>query len=135
MKEYIVKIGKELVHVNKELYVTYYKMSRRERYLDEVDKKKTLSYEQLIEEDFPVEEKLIEPVKLTDDIAIDKILRSKLKIAIKKLSREEWFIIEEIFIKETHIRKLSKKILIPQSTIKYKRDKILKKLKKLIESN
>ena len=35
MSEFFIKIGKEQVSVSKEVYKEYYKMKRRERYLEE----------------------------------------------------------------------------------------------------
>lgn len=34
MKEFKIKINNEIISVNEEVYITYYKMARRERYLD-----------------------------------------------------------------------------------------------------
>lgn len=48
MKEFKVRINKEIIHVEEEVYIAYYKMGRRERYLNEVSLVKDLSYNQLM---------------------------------------------------------------------------------------
>lgn len=48
VKEFKVRINKEIIHVEEEVYIAYYKMGRRERYLNEVSLVKDLSYNQLM---------------------------------------------------------------------------------------
>ena len=60
MNEFKIRISNQLITVNQGVYITYYKMGRRERYLQEVCIKKNSSYNQLLELDYPIEGKMCE---------------------------------------------------------------------------
>lgn len=133
MKEYKIRINKELVDVSEELYTAYYKMRRHEKYLEEVSAKNNLSYNQLLEQNYPVEEKMCEPQLLVDDIVVEKIILEKMKLALNVLSEYERMIINELFINGTSIRELSAHLSVPRSTLHDQKDKIINKLRKIID--
>ncbi len=54
MKEYKIRVKNEIVTVSKEIYTAYYKMRRRERYIEEISIKNNLSYDQLVELDYTI---------------------------------------------------------------------------------
>lgn len=66
---------------------------------------------------------------------IDKIMYSKLREALKALDSDELKIIKGIFFSNKSERQLSKDMGIPQRTINYKKQKVLSKLKSLLEDN
>ena len=72
----------EIVTVSKEIYTTYYKMKRRERYIEEISIKINLSYDQLVELDYPIEQKMCDPQLLVEDAIIEKIMLEKLMLAL-----------------------------------------------------
>lgn len=127
MKEFKIRIKNEFVEVNEEIYTIYYKMGRRERYLEEVSVEKNLSYNQLVELDYPIEAKMCEEQDLIEDKVIEKM-----RIAIKALTAHERMILNELFFKGTSIRELSLHLNIPKSTLHEQKEKIIKKLKKII---
>lgn len=135
MDDYKIKINNELVSVNKEIYLVYYKMRRREKYLKEVSLAKNLSYNQLLDKDFPVELKMSVPQTSVEDIIIKKLMIEKIKNTFDMLADNEKFIIYEIFFKGTSIRVLSNCLHIPKSTLHEQKKKIIKKLRKLIEKS
>lgn len=138
----VIKIGKELVTVSEELYKEYYKMARRERYMEKdikvgrinVDPKtgattfipsKEDSIERLMEQglDF-VDEQTI------DDIVCDKAMLFILQEAVAELNREERELIKSLYYKSLTVREVAKKENVSHVAIVKKHKKILDKLKK-----
>ncbi|SCY26529.1 sigma-70 family RNA polymerase sigma factor [Alkaliphilus peptidifermentans] len=137
-----IKIGKISVPVSKEIYKEYYKMKRRERYLEEdikvgssvVDQEtskvtykpsKEDSIERLMDKgrDFQNEESL-------EDLVVEKAMFLILQEAIKELNRQEQKLINDLFYKEMAIREVAKKEDISHVAVMKRRDKILDKLRK-----
>ena len=75
MRDFKIRVKKQIVTVSEEVYFTYYKMRRRERYLEEVSAEKELSYHHLVDMDYPVEERLFELPCSLEEIVIEKIMR------------------------------------------------------------
>jgi RNA polymerase sigma factor (sigma-70 family) len=132
MKDYII-IDNEKITVSEEVSKAYYQMKNREEYLEKVSKKNNLSYDQLTEVGYSVENNMCSPETSVEDDVVNKIMSGKLKVAIQKLSAEERMLIEELFLKETTIRELSNILSVPKSTLHDKKNTIIKKLKKIIE--
>lgn len=132
MKEFKIRINNELITVDEEIYITYYKMGRRERYLEEVAVKKNLSYNQLLDQDYPIESKMCNQQHLPEDIIIKKIMLEKMIIALNMLTVNERMIINQLFFEGKSIRELSLDLNIPKSTLHEQKKKIIKKLKKII---
>lgn len=133
MKEFKIRINNELIAVTEEIYFTYYKMRRRERYLEEVSVEKNLSYNQLLDLDYPIEEKMSERQHLLEDTIVEKMMIEKMTIAIKSLDYNERMIINELFFNGKSERKLADLMKIPRATLQSKKNKIISKLKKIIE--
>jgi DNA-directed RNA polymerase specialized sigma24 family protein len=133
MKEFKIKINNEIISVSEEVYITYYKMARRERYLTEVSLKKDLSYNQLMDKEYPIEAKMIEPQKRIEDEVIEKIMIDKMTRAIKNLTDNERIIINELFFDGKSERELANLMKIPRTTLHSKKIKIISKLKNFIQ--
>lgn len=133
MKDFKIKINKELISVSEEIYISYYKMERRERYLNEVSLEKDLSYNQLMDKEYPIEVKMSKPQNLIEDEIVEKIMIEKMTIAIKSLDNSERLIIHELFFNGKSIRELAGTLGISKSTLHEQKDKILKKLRKNIK--
>ncbi len=132
MKEYKIRINNEFVTVTEEIYIAYYKMGRRERYLEEVSVERNLSYNQLLEKDYPIENKMSNQQFLLEDKVIEKIMLEKMIVALDMLTEYEKVIIDELFFNGTSIRELSSHLNVPRSTLHEQKDKIIKKLRKVI---
>jgi RNA polymerase sigma factor (sigma-70 family) len=137
-----IKIGKLLVPVTDEIYREYYKMKRRERYLEQDIKvgridinpetrepvfipSKEDSIERLMDigQDFAAEENL-------EDIVADKAMLLILQEALKELDREDMALIENIYYKNLTVRKIAEETNVSHVTIVKKHKKVLDKLKK-----
>lgn len=132
MKDFKIKINKELISVSEEIYISYYKMERRERYLNEVSLEKDLSYNQLMDKEYPIEVKMSKPQNLIEDEIVEKIMIEKMTIAIKSLDNSERMIIHELFFNGKSIRELAETLDISKSTLHGRKDKVLKKLRKIL---
>jgi RNA polymerase sigma factor (sigma-70 family) len=138
-----IKIGKLSVPVSKEIYKEYYKMRRRERYMEEDIKvgrididpetgeptfipSKEDSIERLMElgADFVDEQPSIE------DILCDKATLLILQEALKELNREEQELIQALYHKNLTVREVAKQENTSHVTVIKRRDKILAKLRK-----
>ncbi len=131
-KEFFIKVNGELVDVSKDIYIAYYKMGRRERYLEEVSRSRNLSYEGLVESGAQVEGELEEKQRLVEDIITDKIMLERLAIVIDALEEDEMLIINELFMKGRSENEYAKSAGIPRKTLSYRKEKVLLKLRRLM---
>ena len=141
-----IKIGKLLVPVTDEIYREYYKMKRRERYLEQDIKvgridinpetrepvfipSKEDSIERLMDigQDFAAEENL-------EDIVADKAMLLILQEALKELDREDMALIENIYYKNLTVRKIAEETNVSHVTIVKKHKKVLDKLRKFFHN-
>jgi DNA-directed RNA polymerase specialized sigma subunit len=137
------KIGKAAVPVSDEIYKEYYKMKRRERYLEQdvkagridvdMEKEKIIfvpSKEDSIQrlkdagKEFAAEERRIE------DVVVDKAMLLILQEAMKELNRQEQELINDLFYKEMSVRAAADKRNVSHVAVMKRRDKILGKLRK-----
>jgi RNA polymerase sigma factor (sigma-70 family) len=135
-----IKVGRELVPVSEEVYQAYYKMGRRNRYLEEdvkvgridvqgdkvtfIDSKED-SIQRLM--DLGVD---FASNQLVEDIVADKAEMQILQRAMAELEQDEQELIEAIYFQNLSTRKAAKQINISQPMIVKKHKKILDKLKK-----
>lgn len=135
-ENYVIKIGTELVPVTKEVYEEYHKMERHERYLEEKDRINSLFLFSTLrvegsDADVPIKD---ESVNLEEDIIKQSFL-AKLPKALALLSDEEIEIIRDLYWNELTIRELAEKNEMSKSGMFVKRDRILAKLRKILEDN
>jgi len=136
------KIGKTAVPVSDEIYKEYYKMKRRERYMEQdikvgssiVDPEtgrvtykpsKEDSIQRLMDvgQDFADDEVL-------EDVVVDKAMLLILQEAMKELNRQEQELINDLFYKELTVRAAADKRNVSHVAVMKRRDKILAKLRK-----
>lgn len=142
MSEFFIKIGKEQVSVSKEIFKEYYKMKRRERYLEQdikvgriaVDAEtETVEYIQSKEDsinrlmdqgtDF-VDDQMIE------DILCDKAIMLILQEAMAELNEKEQELIHALYYKDLTVREVAKDENISHVAVVKRHKKVLDKLKK-----
>jgi RNA polymerase sigma factor (sigma-70 family) len=135
-----IKIGNELVSVSEEIYREYYKMRRRERYMEEdikvgrikvegdkvtfVDSKED-SIQRLMElgADFASNQ-------LVEDIVADKAEMQILQKAMAELERDEQELIEAIYFQNLSTREIAKQEKVSQPAVVKRHKKVLDKLRK-----
>ena len=142
-----IKIGEELVPVSEEIYQEYYKMRRRERYMEEDIKvgrididpetgapifipSKEDSIERLMElgADFVDEQESIEDILCDQDTLL--ILRE----AMTELNREEQELINNLYYKNLPVRGIAEQEDISHPIIVKRHKKVLDKLRKFFNN-
>lgn len=145
-KEFYLYIDGQPVPVSEEVYREYYRAEDKERYfMGKLKKGRTkvnpetqevqhipsreLSYEQLVEQDWQF--------AVSDDSVEDKVVRAamleKLEAVLRSLSAEELIFLEELFYLEKTEREVAGLYDVSQNTIHYRKNKLLDKLRKMME--
>lgn len=132
-KRFYIPIDGKLYETTEDIYRVYYKMDRRERYLEERSRKHELSYDALMDGSYPVEEKMIDKPKTVDDQVITSILIEKMLLVISELSQGEKQLIQELFFCGKSEVALAKELGIARTTLQSRKYKILSKIKELIK--
>ncbi len=144
-EKYYIALDGQTFEVSRELYEAYYKGRRKEKYFTQDLKQERTrvdqetgqitvipsredSYERLLE----AEKQFAEDAEDIEDVAIRAVMLEKLAAAIHTLTDEEKTIIHALFYQEISEVELAKKMGIPRTTLRSRKDKILEKLKELI---
>ena len=142
MSELFIKIGKEQVSVSEEIYKEYYKMKRRERYLEEDIKvgRIAVDSEEETVEYIPSKEDSInrlmdlggdfEDAQMIEDILCDKATLLILQEAMAELNEKEQELIKALYYKDLTVREVAKEENISHVAVIKRRNKVLDKLKK-----
>jgi DNA-directed RNA polymerase specialized sigma subunit len=137
-----LKVGRVAVPVSEELHREYYKMKRRERYMEEDVKVGRIDVDMENEKVtfVPNKEDSIERLmdlgadyadeQLVEDLVVDKAMLLILQEAMKELNRQEKELIDDLFYKEMTVRDVAKKEDISHVAVMKRRDKVLAKLRK-----
>ncbi|MDD4431584.1 sigma factor-like helix-turn-helix DNA-binding protein [Oscillibacter ruminantium] len=135
-KEYRIKVQGQLVSVSEEVYVTYYRMKRRETYLEERDTANGVFYYSSLdtaetngEDGIP---DLLSP--RVEDLIMDKLILEKLHQCLAQLTKEDHDLIFTLFFQNKSEHQLATETGIPRMTIHNRKRRILARLKKLIEN-
>jgi len=134
-KSYYIFLDDKKIDVSEKVYKEYWKETNRERYLYRLDKENHLRFfSELENEDSrSVEERLAD-----SNVDVEKIFDVKFQIeelhkALDRLSPEEREIIQALFFDEKTQEEVAEKLGINQRTVGRKRNKILKKLKVILD--
>ena len=134
-KDLYIKINEELINVSEEVYLTYYRMESRARYLERKDilHGKTL-YSNLDTEEMTGEDGIPDlDSESVEDEAIRKMMADKLHKCLNLLPTHERELLIEIYFNEKSEVQLAKELGVLQQSISYKKLKILKKLQKMMK--
>ena len=145
-RDFYLYINGHPVQVSREVYREYYRAEDKERYfMGKLKKGRTkvnpetqeiqyipsreLSYEQLVEQDWQF--------AVLDDSVEDSAARAdmleKLQAVLQNLSAEELALLNELFYLEKTEREVAGLYAVSQNTIHYRKNRILDKLKKMME--
>lgn len=134
------------VKVTEDVYREFMHYERKERYFMEDLKAERMvidqetqsvkvipsredSYERLLEK----EQQFVATDELAEDTAMKRILLEKLETALHTLDDQELELIQELFYLEKTERDIAALLHISQNTVNYRKNKVLAKLRKLIE--
>ena len=132
-KDYYLYVKGKAVKVSEEVYKAYWKITEHEKYLQRKDWKYDVIPFSAMDYDGHFVDNIID-----ERIDLEKIVEVKMQIeelnkALATLTKKERELIEAIFYKEESLRSISKKEKVSYQAIGKRRDKILEKLRKLLE--
>mgnify|MGYP000862800842 FL=1 len=132
-KEYFLYVKGKEVKVSEEVYKAYWKITEHEKYLIKKDWKNNVIPFSALDYDGHFVDNIID-----ERIDLEKIVEVKMQIeelnkALATLTKKERELIEAIFYKEESLRSIGKKEKVSYQAIGKRRDKILEKLRKLLE--
>ena len=121
------------VPVSEEVYKSYWKITEHEKYLQRKDWKHNVIPFSALDHDGHFVDNIID-----EKIDLEKIVEVKMRIeefhrALNTLTKEERELMEAIFYKEESLRSISRREKVTHQAISGRRDRILEKLKKLLE--
>ena len=132
-KEYFLYVKGKAVKVSEEVYKAYWKITEHEKYLQRKDWKYDVIPFSAMDYDGHFVDNIID-----ERVDLEKIVEVKMQIeelnkALATLTKKERELIEAIFYKEESLRAIGKKEKVNYQAIGKRRDKILEKLRKLLE--
>lgn len=130
--EFFIPINGKYYETTEEIHEVYYKMDRRERYLQERSSENELSFEALQEAFYPVEMKMLNREKTIEQIVMNDFIVEKVFNIIATLPEKDKWVIEEIFIKGKSVVEIAKEVGCSRTTIQSRKTRALSKIKKLI---
>lgn len=127
-KKHLIKVQDQLVPVNEEVYLTYYRMKRREIYLEERDTANGVFYYSALDAEGTNGEDVIPdrsspPV---EDLVMDKLITEKLHRCLAQLAKEEQELIFTLFFQNKSEHQLAADTGIPRMTLHDRKVKILR---------
>jgi len=136
---YVIPIDEMLIPVSKEVHHEYYRMGRRERYLEERDIKKGLLYydawdtAEMRGVDMFATPKSEDPAVITES----KHMKESLCKEVGKLSSDEMKVLYFIYFnnlgKNSSQHEVARKMKISQPAVKKRHDKVIGKMRKLMK--
>ena len=133
---YYITINGEKICVSEEVYDVYRQMRRQERTLAEKDSRNfVLKYEDFADGEIIGEEQIYDFLQPSvEELALTNIIYHKLHRAIEMLPQTEREIITAIYFQGYSVHQLAKESGTPYMTISCRKERILCKLKKILES-
>ena len=132
-KDYYLYVKGKAVKVSEEVYKAYWKITEHEKYLIKKDWKNNVIPFSALDYDGHFVDNIID-----ERIDLEKIVEVKMQIeelnkALATLTKKERELMEAIFYRKESLRSISKKEKVSYQAIGKRRDKILEKLRKLLE--
>lgn len=134
-KIYQIKVQDQLVPVSEEIYLTYYRMGRRELHLEEKDAANGVFHYSAMDTAEINGEDVIPDLTSpsVEDLVVDKLMAEKLHRCLAQLAKDEQELIYALYFQNKSEHQLSRETGIAQKTIHNRKVRILARLKKLIE--
>ena len=132
-KEYYLYVQGNAVPVSEEVYKAYWKITEHEKYLQRKDWKHNVIPFSALDHDGHFVDNIID-----EKIDLEKIVEVKMQIeelnkALAILTKEERDLIEAIFFREESLKSIGEKEKVTHQAIGKRRDRILEKLRKILE--
>ncbi len=131
--KYTLLVGEKRVPVSHEVYKAYYQCRDREKYLEKLAEGNNISLEACAEKGISVEYKIATVEDSMEDMIILNDLIAKMIYCVQMLDGPDRKFIVELYLRGKSEHQLSREAGIPCMTIHDRKDKILRKLKKMME--
>ena len=133
-REYVLYVKGKAIPVSEEVYKAYWKITEHEKYLIKKEwKNNVIPFSALDYDGHFVDNIIDERIDLEKTVEV-KVQIEELNKALATLTKEERELIEAIFYKEESLRSISKKEKVTHQAIGQRRDRILEKLRKILEN-
>ena len=132
-KKYTIVVKKQRVEVSEAVYRAYHKERETERYQNKLIRQNELSLERFHEDGVNIDYLIVRVQPHIVDRLIHREQLEALWIALQSLPEDERSLIDELFFNEKSERKLAAELDIPRMTLSDKKNRILRKLKKLLD--
>lgn len=132
-KQYYIKISGQMIEVTKEVYREFRYMERHMQTLEEKDERhRVISYNALDTDETLGEEAVPDLISPSvEDQAIAGLMAAKLRRCLALLPEDDRRLIQAIYYEGLSERELSEREGVPQTTINYRRNLIVQKLRKM----
>lgn len=132
-KEYYLYVNGQRVKVSEQIYKVYWREKEHEKYLEQVDKKNYLLFFSSLDHDGHFVDNIID-----ESVDVEKIVETQMMIeavrnAISRLNAEERDIIERLYFNDETLSSVATEKKVSYQAIQWRKNNILKKLKKLLE--
>lgn len=132
-KEYYLFVEGKKVFVSKEVYLAYHSELNKEKYQTRRDRLNNCFFFCSYDHDGNFEENLEDMEFDVEKIIETKEMIEEVRRAISKLNPVERDLIESLFYKEETIREVAAKLNISNPAVIKRRNKVLEKLKEMLE--
>lgn len=131
---YTLIAGKTRVPVSPEVYHAYYKERERELYVNKLSGRYTLSLEACREQGVPVEALMVWSEDSLEERLLQEEVRQQLYEKLTALTKEEEALLNALFVRNLSERQWSAETGVPQRTIHDRKQRLLRKLKKSMDT-
>ena len=133
-EKYYIKIQGSLVEVSNEVYLTYYRMARKAKWVDEKDQRNgTVLFSSLDTKELLATEIFQDQDAVSvEEMVVDNIMKEKLRQCLLTLPQQERDMIYALYFEGLSERQLSKRTGVHFMTIHDRKVKTLQKLKNLM---
>ena len=132
-KEYYLYVNGEKVNVTEEVYKGYWQITNHQNYLERVDRKNNLLFFSNLNHDGNYIDNLVDESIDVEKIYEAKMLIKDLKHALCELNEKELEIVRDIYFNEMTLSEIAKRRNCHASSVMKMRNKVLKKLRKIME--
>lgn len=135
-KVYTIPVEGTRIQVTHEVYQAYYGYERHLRTLEEKDTRNgTVWYSDLDTEETLGEEMIYDPnAPAVETVAVTHVMQKALRKALTQLPEEDYRLIRMLYYEGKTIRQVAQLLCLPTMTIHYRKERAIKKLKKLLEN-
>ena len=131
-KKLYIRVNTQLVEVSEEVYLTFYRMRRREKYVVEKDRRVgVLLYSELDTNETIAEEMIPDLTHNVEEDVIAKVMHTKLHHCLTLLSETDREVLKAIYFDGLTERQVGEQMGMAQRTVNDRKHKALKQLRKM----